>query len=150
MNVIFLDICGVLATGSARKEAYLRTGKPHSGSNSAFDPVCMMNLLHIVKKTNAKIIITSTWRQNEEDLTALFNIFKVFGLYDYIIDFTPILNTERGEEIKECLKKYPNANYVIIDDNSDMGELKDHLVKVDFDTGLTKELLEEVIKRLTR
>lgn len=150
MNIIFLDIDGVLATGSARKEAYLRTGKPHSGSNSAFDPECMGNLLYIVKKTNAKIIISSTWRKNEAELTALFDKFRAWGLYEYVIDFTPILNTERGEEIKECLKKYPNANYVIIDDNSDMGELKDHLVKVDFDTGLTKELSEEVIKRLTR
>ncbi len=149
MNIIFLDICGVLATGAARKEAYLRTGKPHSGSESVFDPECMENLLYIVKKTNAKIIISSTWRKYEAELTALFSNFRAWGLYDYIIDFTPILDTERGEEIKECLKKYPGANYVIIDDEW-RGQPTDHLVKVKFDTGLTKKLSEEVIKRLTR
>lgn len=150
MNLIFLDINGVLATGSAKEKASLRTGKNYD-NDLVFDPVCMMNLLHIVKSTHSKIIITSDWVRNGGDSLYLMDKFSVFGLDSYVIDYSPILYSMCSEEIKECLRKYPSINYVIINSKSEnLDELAEYLVQTKYYTGLNIEASDKVITKLAR
>lgn len=151
MNLIFLDIKGVLATGSAKKKLSERTGKPQNEDELVFDAVCMYNLLCIVKQTHSKIIITSEWRREDGDYLALLSKLRTFGLDEYVIGVTPSYDGLCGEEIKECLKKHPGVRYVILDDNpKNMDEFSEYLVVTDFQTGLTISKSDEVIIKLTR
>ena len=59
----------------------------------------------------------------------------------------------RGEEIEKFLHEYGKSEYdvssfVILDDNTDMGSLMDHLVHCDPEIGLTEKLAEVAIKKL--
>ena len=76
MNIVFLDIDGVLNSRNKLIELYYKTGKPHSGTNYPFDEKCLENLKRLIEETNSKIVITSTWRKYEEDMKKLINIFK--------------------------------------------------------------------------
>ena len=62
MNIIFLDIDGVLNSHRKLIEVYKKTHKPHSGYNYPFDEICLNNLKDLFEKTNSKIVITSSWR----------------------------------------------------------------------------------------
>ena len=44
MNIIFLDIDGVLNSRRKLIEVYKKTHKPHSGYNYPFDEICLENL----------------------------------------------------------------------------------------------------------
>lgn len=44
MNIIFLDVDGVLNSVNKLIETYKRTHKPHSGYSYPFDEVCLENL----------------------------------------------------------------------------------------------------------
>lgn len=68
MNLIFLDIDGVLNSHRKLKEVYNRTKKPHSLYNYPFDEICLSNLKLLVETTNSKIVITSSWRKDEEGI----------------------------------------------------------------------------------
>ena len=47
MNIIFLDVDGVLNSRIKLIELYKKTGKPHSGTNFPFDETCLENLKKI-------------------------------------------------------------------------------------------------------
>lgn len=68
MNLIFLDVDGVLNSSRKLREVWELTHKPHSGVNYPFDERCMNNLKLLVEKTNSKIVVTSTWRKYEENM----------------------------------------------------------------------------------
>lgn len=151
MNLIFLDISGVLATGSAKEKARLHSGKIYNDNDLVFDPVCMMNLQYIVKSTHSKIIITSDWIRNGGDSLYLMDKFRVFGLDSYVIGYSPMLYSMCSEEIKECLKKHPSVNYVIINSKSEnLEELAEHLVQTQCYTGLNIKVSDEILIKLTR
>ncbi|MBR4002606.1 MAG: hypothetical protein IKI95_00865 [Clostridia bacterium] len=99
MDIVFLDVDGVLNSQNRLIELYNKTGKPHSGSNFPFDEKCLENLKILVKETGAKIVITSTWRKYENDMEILINKFKEYDLAKDVIGYTPILNRKREEEI---------------------------------------------------
>jgi len=140
MKVVFLDIDGVLNT----EKHYMAQVKANNNQNDAsfqfnFDPEAMQYLKEIIDKTNAKIVITSTWRigrdVSEKSLLSRYwnailqNFYKYGYLYEEILGTTPFLQNNgkeevlRGQEIEEFLKDNPNIiNFVIIDDDSDMGK----------------------------
>lgn len=65
--------------------------------------------------------------------------------------YTPILHTSRGKEIKEYLSKLEEQpNFIILDDDTDMEDLIDYLIKTNIKVGLTKENTEEGIKKLSK
>lgn len=151
MNIIFLDVDGVLNSIRKLKEVYDKTHKPHSGNNYPFDEVCLENLKMLVNKTNSKLVISSTWRKYEEDVDVLLNVLKEYGLDKEVVGFTPILNSRRGLEIKEYLSSLnEEVNFIILDDDSDMGELLPYLVKTDINVGLTEENVQDGIKKLCK
>ena len=151
MNIIFLDVDGVLNSYNKLIEIYNKTGKPHSGSNFPFDEKCLENIKILVEETNAKIVITSTWRKYENDMEILFNELKKYDLDKQVIGYTPIINKKREEEIIEYLNKLDiKVNFIIIDDIRDRGSLNDRLVVTSPKTGFTEENMKNAIKILKK
>lgn len=150
MKVIFLDIDGVLNVRTIEYDEY----------GALFHPHFIDNLRTIIDKTNAKIVISSSWRF--EGLERMQAMWKDRNLPGEVIDITPYLgnHTIRGYEIEEWLYKHTPENYVIIDDDSDMLQSQknnfvctfknmNHSDYIDLGYGLTKECAEKAIKILT-
>ena len=151
MNIIFLDIDGVLNSHRKLKEVYERTHKPHSGYNYPFDEICLSNLKVLVELTNSKLVITSSWRKDKKGIYKIIEALKEYELDQHIIGYTPILNKPRGIEIQEYLKHLDyQPNFIILDDDTDMDNLIDYLIKTNIKVGLTKENVEEAILKLTK
>ena len=151
MNIIFLDVDGVLNSTRGLKETYYQTKRPYSGYDYPFDVRCMYNLKYLVEVTNGYIVITSTWRMHEVGKSILLNELKKYELDNRVIGYTSILHKTRGEEIKAYLDILDeNINYIILDDDSDFKDLEEHLIKTDFNFGLTKENVDVAIKKLVK
>ena len=144
MNIIFLDIDGVLNSIKNLIKVYEETNKAHSGYNYPFDKNCLINFKKLVEKTNSKIVITSTWRYEQEGIDRILKELKKNNLDNRVIGYTPILNTKRENEIKDFLSKLNSqSNFIIIDDDSLFGELKEHLIKTNNMDGLTEEIQQK-------
>lgn len=151
MNIIFLDIDGVLNSHRKLEEVYNKTHKPHSGYEYPFDEICLNNLKKLVEITDSKLVITSVWRKDEEGRVTLTKALKEYELDQYIIGYTPILGKKRGIEIQAYLDQLDyTPNFIILDDNSDMEELINYLVKTNIKVGLTESNVEEAIIKLTK
>ena len=114
-RVIFLDFDGVL--NSAK---YL-LGCGECGM--AIDPTRMVLIKQIVAATDAKIVLSTSWREhwskdwvNCDSTGVLINsIFSIYGLQ--IWDKTPELHARRETEIKSWLDMHPEVeNFVVLDD----------------------------------
>lgn len=142
MKIIFLDIDGVLVTSR-----HMVQSKKYFGHE--FDPECVRSLQEILEKTEAKIVVSSSWREGRT-LKQLQSIFEINGIKN-VVGMTPIIEGAiRGKEIKEYLNRTLNIGlevdrFVIIDDEEEMGELDDHLVETRFETGITRAVADKVI-----
>lgn len=155
MNIIFLDIDGVLNTSNYGVQAHAmwkRTNgwfKSRDEFGAKFDPMAVDCLEYIVHRTNAKIVISSTWRKS--GLHVMKNMFKVRGIDADIIGVTPVLNTMRGEEIEQWLHENDYVtNYVILDNNTDFTEeqKKNHFVCTHGKHGLDHNAMVKALKIL--
>ena len=153
MKVVFLDIDGVL------NHCETRSGVPSAGEPLPIPiaPECMARLNRLIAETEAKIVISSSWRlfARWQDLgPALVR----HGLVAEVIGETPDLtkdavwlanwqarkgtpfsfeHLERGWEIGEWIAAHPEVTaFVILDDCSDMDELKPWLVLTHSNDGL--------------
>jgi|WetSurMetagenome_2_1015567.scaffolds.fasta_scaffold638719_2 hypothetical protein len=149
MKIIFLDIDGVLNSEKSMTES---KDEKWSDEPSIENIEC---LNYIIAKTGAKIVISSTWRHGNH--ASLFDkYFHALGIIGEVIDVTPWLDSYRGTEIKcwllehaskikkyknsqWCMYKEPVESFVILDDDSDMEDLYNHLVLIDNKVGLTKK-----------
>ena len=154
-NIIFLDIDGVLNNNRTMSSA--PSGCIGIG-NSLLD-----NLYHIVKETNAKIVLSSTWKK---DWDRNPNKCKPDGLYlnkklrqknififDKIDDNISL--SKRGCAINKYLKQHPEIkHYLILDDwdfdFNDYPHLLDHFIYIDVHIGLTKEHIQQGINILRK
>ena len=81
----------------------------------------------------------------------LLSELKKYKLDTRVIGYTKVLHKLRGEEIKNFLEILDeNINYIIIDDDSDFLDLENHLVKTNYEFGLTEEDTELGIKKLLK
>lgn len=161
-KVIFLDIDGVLNSECTR------------GYFQDIEREYFENLVYIVRKTDAKIVLTSSWRYliltDYSDIdNELYNHFsdnvKLLSSYlnEYnieIYDMVPITltsdNTSRPYEIRKWLVNNNVEKFIILDDDIfyDWGFLKDYCVFTRYYEdnkivkGLTKELAEETVNKL--
>ena len=122
MKVLFADVDGVLATPKSYKTILsVPVDKEHciDKDYNSFSAKAVANLNKIIKATDAKIVISSTWRKLYS-LEALQSIFVQEGIKGEVIGLTPILNAPfgRGEEILEWieLNSVPER-YAVIDDD---------------------------------
>ena len=135
-KIIFLDFDGVLCPINDE----IDDGKDRFGTS--FNTECTKQFNSIIAATDAKIIITSSWRQ----YLSLWQLRRMWHKRDMagkIVGVTPIISVYRGDEIDTWLKKNKfNGKYVIIDDMN-YRQFNDHhrnkLITCDGRVGLTAE-----------
>lgn len=120
-----------------------------------FDPLTIRYLKYIINKTDAKTVVTSTWRLS--GIEFIKSMWKQRGLPGEVIGITPFLSGKiRGEEIRSHLmlenqKGIDIESYVIIDDDNDMLEgQKNNFVRTNPVYGLTLSDAEKCIEILNR
>lgn len=132
INVVFLDYDGVVNTmqwhfDEEKKKWKCTYGNP--SQDSVNDRQAVQWVSEFCEKYNYSIVCSSTWRYSDDYAKYLINA----GLRDgiKIIGRTPRLeDCIRGLEIAEWLKEHPEVeNFLIFDDDADMGNLKGHLVQ---------------------
>lgn len=146
MRVIFLDVDGVLNSigNTIRVVDKLRRRKMPIRSLSMyyvpFRRTCLKNLARIVRRTGAKVVITSTWKTGKESLAVLRARLAEYGVPVY--DCTKMIG-DRGAEIKEWLSEKRDVSgvrYVVLDDeiNDIVGYIgKAGVIEVDGECGLS-------------
>lgn len=140
MNLIFLDIDGVLTTRE---------------TDFHFKKECIDNLLLIIKETSAKIIVCSSWKEETLDKTIKLLPEQI---REHVLDQTPSMpGKTKGEEVQLFLHKNPSQqwltedDYVILDDEPEQYlpfQRSLHLVTTNIKTGLSKEDAKIAIRML--
>jgi len=163
MKVLFVDIDGVLNVIPTERDQF----------GSIFHQHFIDNLAWIIKETEAKIVISSSWRA--DGLITMQQMWKYRNLPGEVIDITPscydIVNAKicefydevgRGMEIQYWLDTHDNVDsFCIIDDDSDMLESQlnnfvktsgnsDHVDCVDIGYGLTDKCTLKVVEILNK
>ncbi len=151
MKIIFLDIDGVL-----NSIAYDRTRTDKDGN---IDKTRLVLLREIVDKTEAKIVLSSSWRKHwyrdkekcDGEGREVAEVFEEAGIEIY--DKTPQIGyLERANEIRAWLEDNPDTEKFVIIDDIGFGwdELSDNLVKTDsrIGRGLENKHVQKAIKIL--
>jgi hypothetical protein len=157
-KIIFLDIDGVLNVIPQGRDKY----------GAIFHKHFVENLEQIIDETDAKIVISSSWRH--DGLQAMKDMWRDRNLPGEVIDITKFTaseyivelysdlpkGTERGYEIQEWIHVNKPDKYVILDDDKDMLTCQmgnfvqtyknmTHTGYVDLGYGLTKECAQRAI-----
>lgn len=175
MKVIFLDIDGVLNTATTLplKENLIRLDGIVVGFN-VLDKNAITQLNRVTDETEAKIVISSSWRigcSTPEKFAVLKKYLREQGVTGEVIGRTPTdweyaaalgqpgsygtgpgqiyFGYCRGKEIQMWLDNNPGVErFVIVDDNSDMDHLTHRLVMTEFEVGITQNDADRMIKLL--
>lgn len=139
-KVIFLDIDGVLNSVDSMVAFFKWMPKgTRIQMEDRLDSVSIGLLRRVCIKTDAKIVISSTWRMGRtiEDFVDIFarhgwDNFPIIGMTPIGCKIAEITFRTRGHEIQDWLTHHPEVTeYIIIDDDSDMLESQiDHFVHV--------------------
>lgn len=149
MKVIFLDFDGVLNSNQ-----YLQSGRHPDGCGIGLDPFAVVRLRRLVHETDAKIVVTSTWRTGRS-VDNLSGLLQAAGCHLEVLDKTPDLYTKshgykhRGDEINAWLRStwHEVESYVVIDDDVVEG-FTDVQVNTSFDDGLQNCHVDAAIRIL--
>ena len=144
MKVIFLDVDGVL--NNPRTKTRTRDGWRF------VDDYLVERLAQIVRATQAKVILSSSWREGWDDNEIYFQDLRR-KLVSYSIplqDRTGEWRKTRAQEITEYLAQHPEiTNYVILDDVPDFSSIGYKNVVLTNDLlGLTEQNVKEAIEIL--
>jgi hypothetical protein len=133
MKVIFLDIDGVFNT----IREYRLYGSTY------IDKKRLKLFVDLVKDTDCKVVLSSSWRKEPESNSIICSMFKEHDIK--IHDCTPIFDyiVDRKVEIKHWLEKNKVEKFAIIDDDT-RANIEGHYFKVDEDIGLTKKICDRV------
>jgi hypothetical protein len=166
MKIIFLDMDGVLNS----HEHFMREGSTMSEwPKGHVDVNAVKRLNQIIARTEAKVVISSTWRKflDFEQMQAVLN---EHGFEGEVVGETPDFNRpeyqqelanlehpprfphrfERGHEISYWLKKCPIDvySYVVLDDSVDMATVRHRHVHTNFNVGLSEHDVEAAVSHL--
>jgi len=141
MKIIFLDVDGVLNTPKLLK----RFGFDF------IDPILVALVARIVKETEAKIVLSSTWRIEEKNKEMVRVALAEHGLE--IFDCTPVITksfseggwTRRHEEIQSWIDQNTVTKFAIIDDFDD-ANIEGSFFQTDENIGLTVSIAENIIR----
>ena len=121
---IFLDVDGVLSTAA---------------SGWRIDIELLRKLFDIIRLTDARVIISSSWK--EKDFIRTLRVFPPI-IRSYIDGQTPDLpGRKRGHEIAAFLESHPCDRYIILDDEREnlLEGQYGHLVETSYITGITDD-----------
>lgn len=151
MKIIFLDFDGVINSMKFAEELAAKFEAEGKSINlrHMIDPAAVSRLNHLIHETDAKVVVSSTWRKYF-DLPTLRELLEAKGFQGDVIGITPDLSWEpleipwkrheRGLEIEKWIKdNQPDAIFVILDDDSDMGNLHHRFVQTSWVLGLLDE-----------
>lgn len=164
--LVFLDVDGVLNSAASR---HARAQEPH------FDAPCekMVEILcqQIVLPTKAKVVLSSTWRLKEEKFSEIKAALAKHGVsIEGVTSNREMLSVDnqRVDEIGEYLEQYEQEtgttiqHWIAIDDlpldrmaiesrpNALGNRLTtEHFVQTSDTEGLTEELAQEAVQKLT-
>ncbi len=156
-KVIFLDIDGVLNSAKYAKHEFEAKGNKFVGL-LGIDPKAVQILEDLVEQSGANIVISSSWRigRTLEDLQKIFNEFNT-KLADKIIGMTTTErefgtnSCQRGWQIKKYLLEHPKIeSFVVLDDDNDMDDVRDHFVKTTWALGIEQHHVDECLKCLEK
>jgi hypothetical protein len=142
-KIVFLDFDGVLNCDQSVCEL---------GRRYKFWPASIKALNEILTRTEARIVISSTWREHwtlSENAACLERAGVVSGR---VVGKTCVSDKERGIQIDSWLKGVPYAveSFVILDDKDDMAMHRERLVHVDSKCGFDVKGARQAIDILTR
>ena len=155
MRFIFLDIDGVLNKVSTKE-------RTPSGYIFVEDSKILL-LKDLIDKTNAKVILSSTWRSGWNDLNngldtkdakdfiLLRNKLKEFGIELYDYTSCPI-TSDRGSKIKEWIStNFEDVNSILIlDDESNIKPFNKFFIRTSFCDGLMEKHIKKSIEILLK
>lgn len=164
MNIVFLDIDGVLNSMTYFKSR----GKGKRDNHDEIDESRLPFLKQIIDQTNAHVVLSSTWRQLDDEKHTECN-----AMYKYLIDTlgkynikimskTPIIHMNRPFEIKTWIENRIDKDeitFVSLDDDFDKEHYEEYgigdcLVKTSFYGeelgGLHQEHVNKAINILTK
>lgn len=151
-KVIFLDFDGVLATEEYTDSLLEKGQRTKDKYGTLFNPDCVEHLRNIVKKTNAGIVITSSWK-NYLSLWNFLKMWKYRKLPGSIVGVTPNISIYRGDEIEKWLNNHRDINNYVIIDDMDYRQFHQnqcsHLVTTNHYSGLNKSSSNQAIGVLT-
>lgn len=132
MNVVFLDIDGVLATRSSYRAAGWSPGK---GPEGLIVPDRAARVDELCRRVDASVVISSSWRQQHplEDLTQWL---REAGLSAPVLGATPVLpGRRRGEEIEAWVVAHgaKPEQFVILEDEEDVRPYRSRQVQTCFE-----------------
>lgn len=154
MKVVFLDIDGVLNSQAwfDRQANEGLTGFDPSDEEAwltMLDPDCVARLDRLVAAHDAKVVISSSWRQLLEPSTIARLLARrgfrgeVIGATTTSNALTPTRKTQRGDQIAHWLATASVTSdvtsFVILDDDEDMVHLAPRHVKTAWAKGLTED-----------
>ena len=150
--IVFLDFDGVLNT--EQYQAWLAVdGKPTKDIwGPLFAPPAVENLRQILNDTDARIVISSSWRY-AHSLDSLRTMWTARELPGEILDTLACGATyiSRGEEIECWLERNDRPDYVIIDDLDDFSPAqRNHYVETNPIVGITEADAQKAIEILRK
>lgn len=149
---IFLDIDGVLNNIKHYRKQHEKYGGRFFCQNMPFNPKSIENLRKVVKRFDAKIVLTSSWRKSAPCMTVLEARLCEYGLKIY--DKTGDVGS-RCNEIVDWMFAHTKDDeaYIIIDDEMyDIleGFNRDHIVEVNSYKGFNRAKMQEAIDKIER
>jgi hypothetical protein len=154
MKLLFLDIDGVL--NSTKFFNRIRSFIQIIDEDDYLDPEPIKIINELIEETDAKVIISSSWRLIHS-LEKINFLLQKHGAIFSAVDVTPELTNnnqwgKRGLEIQaylDSLKKKPES-ICIIDDNNDIKPLEKYLILTTFKDGLTKDHKDLCLEKLNQ
>jgi len=144
MITIFLDIDGVLNIMSPSYNTAMITP---TGCTKWMEEHLIQRLHWLIEKTDADIVISSSWRLDMKDLQVQLEA-NGFKYWNKVVGETPYISGPRGQEIQMYLDEHPEIGdcFVVLEDEvADVcGEKcsiihKLNVVEVDMKKGLTHD-----------
>lgn len=146
MKVLFLDIDGVLCL-------YARGVKNwgQSAEDDAFDSGCCRRLKEIVDATGCKLVLSSSWRLEKQDIYTLLRQLAPYGITrDDFLGKTP-LGQKRGDEIMTYLQRHPEVDTFLAVDDEDFADNcfpADKLLRTRQESGITPAIRDRAVRIL--
>lgn len=144
MNIVFLDIDGVIAPYIRLDEYRTTCHDIVDGGVLMFDPFCVERLNTLCDETNASIVVSSSWRFYLKSLNQMQEMLSAQGITADVVGMTETEtgSMERGDEVLAYVESLDDTidGWVILDDaRYDWVGCQDHLVMTDPKTGISDD-----------
>lgn len=151
MKIIFLDIDGVINTSSSGTSGAIPKPKLNKSAISALNSI-------IEELPEVRFVLSSRWRV-DYGYTETIRYLKENGFKGLFVGQTPNFDKPSTENLKPRrryeIEKYLDENnirgeFVIIDDNPDLGRLASRQIKTRWSSGFTAGRVRDVLRILQK